>query len=150
MTTKYTHNFVSASEHVSSENGCLHSTGWWSRWSSYVPTIKKQTSLNKPTSKLKLFQKWSYVSKLNHAVMNKKQGNQITFSLKTKRKSLWKKKMDSSHSLSTHYTIQWIVIKWVNRFINSKRKFFNLPLYAFHTTSKNQTCDEIKISENWW
>ena len=50
-------------EHVSAENIhiYLHSTGQWSWWSSYVPTINKQTAsltfLNKPTSKLKLFKK---------------------------------------------------------------------------------------------
>ena len=42
-------------EYVLSENVYLHSAGRWSWWSSYVPIINKQTSLNKPTCKLKLF-----------------------------------------------------------------------------------------------
>ena len=40
-------------------------------------TIKKQTGLNKPSSKLKVIQEAvpPEVSKLNHAVTNKKQGD---------------------------------------------------------------------------
>ena len=43
-------------EHVSSENVYQHSTGRWfvDGRHSYVSTINKQTSLHKPTSKLKL------------------------------------------------------------------------------------------------
>ena len=43
-----------------------------------MSTINKQTSLHKQTSKLKLLEVASQeVSKLNQAVMNKKQGDQM-------------------------------------------------------------------------
>ena len=57
----------------------------------------------------------SEVSKLNHAVMNKKQGDQMQFS-KTR-----KKKMDSSNP---SYQSMHCIMKWRNRFISSIRIFF--------------------------
>ena len=57
------------------------------------------------------------VSKLNHAVMNKRQGGDMGFSL---RKSTGKKKMDSSNPF---YETMDCVIKWGDQFINSIRVF---------------------------
>ena len=57
----------------------------------YSPTINNQTSLNKPIRKQKLFKKLvaPEVSKLNHAVINKKQRDKMQF---FSRKKYYKKR----------------------------------------------------------
>ena len=71
----------------------------------YSPTINNQTSLNKPIRKQKLFKKLvaPEVSKLNHAVMNKKPRDKMQFFLE---KILQKTK--SYHP--TYHTSRWIVL----------------------------------------
>ena len=63
----------------------LHSTGRWSddevAMCTYWPTINKKTSLNKPMRKREVIIEVvsPEVSKLNHAAMNKTQGDQMQF-----------------------------------------------------------------------
>ena len=71
----------------------------------------------------------SEVSKFNHAVINKKQGDQMQFSIK--------KKMGSSNPL---YQSVDCVIKWGNRFINSIR-------ISFICLMKCLSCNREKIAE---
>ena len=71
------------------------------------------------------------VSKLNHAVMDKRQGGEMQFSL---RKNTRKKKMDSSNPF---YESMDCVIKWGDQFINSIR-VFNLSKNVYHATEKKQ------------
>ena len=71
------------------------------------------------------------VSKLNHAVMNKRQGYEMQFSL---RKKTRKKKMDS---YNPSYQSMDCVIKWEDRFINSIR-IFHLSKNVYHATEKKQ------------
>ena len=61
---------------VSSENLYLHSVDRWSWSSSYVPSISNSPQTNEQT---KVFQEVtsSDVTKPNHAVTNKKQGDQM-------------------------------------------------------------------------
>ena len=93
----------------------LLSTGRWSRhdWCSY--NYYQQTNysqqINEQT-KVILELVLTEVSKLNHAVMNKKQGDQMQFSLE-KRLVIEKRKWIHhicAHSLSTHHTSRWNVL----------------------------------------
>ena len=71
-------------------------------------TISKQTSLSKPSGRLKLGIQEVVspeASNLDHSVKNKKQGDQIQFSPE---KDCRKKKMDSL-LLLTHHSGRWIV-----------------------------------------
>ena len=73
-------------KHVLSENVHLHSAGRWSWWSSYVPTISKETSLNKPTSKQKLLKKsfHSSIQAESHCNGQKTSRSNTVFSRKSK------------------------------------------------------------------
>ena len=65
----------------------------------YVPNISKQTTLNKQTKVIQEVVS-PKVSRLNHSVMNKKQGDEIQFNLE---KRLKKGKLIQHTSLSTHH-----------------------------------------------
>ena len=77
---------------------------------SYIAIINKQTNLNKPSNKLKLFkmyfdQKW--LSFINLYVMNKWSNVIIKYSFLQKKRP---EKGKWIHHLSTHYTGQWILL----------------------------------------
>ena len=58
-----------------------NTAGQWLWWSSYSYTISKQTSLNKPSSKVKLFKKQFHQKYLSGSLYNEqKQGNHMQFS----------------------------------------------------------------------
>ena len=63
--------------------------------------------------------------------MNKKQGDQMQFSLE--RKKTRKKKMDSSNP---SYKTMDCVIKLRDRFSNSFKNFFHLPENVYHAIEK--------------
>ena len=86
----------------------------------YSPTINNQTSLNKSIRKRKLFKKLvaPEVSKLNHAVINKKQRDKMQFFLE---KNTTKNRMKS---FNPSYQRMDCVIKLGVQFIKSLINFF--------------------------
>ena len=100
----------------------------------YLLTYHQQKHYKDEQTKVNQEAVSSEVSKFNHAVINKKQGDQMQFSLRKKKR---KKKMGSSNPL---YQSVDCVIKWGNRFINSIR-------ISFICLMKCLSCNRGKIAE---
>ena len=95
----------------------------------YLLTYHQQKHYKDEQTKVNQEAVSSEVSKFNHAVINKKQGDQMQFSIK--------KKMGSSNPLCQSVDC---VIKWGNRFINSIR-------ISFICLMKCLSCNREKIAE---
>ena len=109
----------------------------------YWPTINKETSLNE---QMKVIQEVvsPEVSKLNHAVTNKNQRDQMQFSLEKRLK-----KRKCIHP--THHTWRWIVLQ--NGVFDSSilMEIFFICLKMFIMQQRKNSLDEIKrmSSKNW-